>query len=680
MSADILNILFRQKYGVMSLNNTDHLLQKVLERERISPEEAVQLYTEADLLELGSVAQAIMLKKHPDKIVTFVIDRNINYTNICDTKCKFCAFYKVEGDQDGYVLTNEQIFDKIEETINHGGTQILMQGGTHPSLPFQYYLDLIRAIKERFPSICVHSFSPPEIVHFSKISGLSVKQVIEQMIEAGLDSIPGGGAEILVDRVRTRVSPNKIKTDQWLEVMAIAHQLGLRSTATMVFGLGETDQERIEHLDRIRRQQDETGGFTAFIPWSFQPTHTELGGKHTSAIEYLKMLAISRIYLDNINNIQASWVTQGGKMAQLALCFGGNDFGGTMLEENVVRAAGTQNKVPLKDIIHYIKDAGFTPAQRTTQYELIKIENRLQQEVDSEHDLLKQTAQHLLEAGGKRIRPIFVILAGRFGTYDFEKLSKVAIALELIHMASLVHDDVIDNAATRRGYPTVKAEWDNLTAMYTGDYILARALMIITQLEAPEIQKILAKAIVRMCEGEVEQIRDFFNIEQGLPNYLKRIRRKTALLLSVSCQLGALAAQADPKYANMLKMYGYNVGMAFQITDDILDFTATSEQLGKPAGSDLKQGNITLPVIYTLAQTEKPELANELRQLITSPELVDHIDRAIEIVKISGGIEYSQQLSDRYLAKSFAILKELPDIPARKYLHDIATFIGKREY
>ncbi len=312
--------------------------------------------------------------------------------------------------------------------------------------------------------------------------------------------------------------------------------------------------------------------------------------------------------------------------------------------------------------------------------ELVKVENRLQQEVDSEHLLLKQTAQHLLEAGGKRIRPVFVLLSGKFGQYNFDTLSKVAIALELIHMASLVHDDVIDNASTRRGYPTVKKEWDNLTAIYTGDYIMARALMLITELENPQIHKVLAKAIVRMCEGEVEQIRDFFNIDQDLPNYLKRIRRKTALLISVSCQLGALAAEADAKLVSALKMYGYYVGMAFQITDDILDFTATSEQLGKPAGSDLKQGNITLPVIYTLQQTEYPEIAESLRKLILSPELPQNIELAIQMVKDGGGIDYSQVLSDRYLEKSFQILRQLPDISAKKQLRDIATFIGQREY
>ncbi|OEH85911.1 heptaprenyl diphosphate synthase [Desulfuribacillus stibiiarsenatis] len=312
--------------------------------------------------------------------------------------------------------------------------------------------------------------------------------------------------------------------------------------------------------------------------------------------------------------------------------------------------------------------------------ELIKIENQLQKEVDSDHLLLKQTAQHLLEAGGKRIRPIFVLLAGKFGNYDFDKLSKVAITLELIHMASLVHDDVIDNADTRRGYPTVKAQWDNLTAMYTGDYILARSLILISQFDNQEIHKILSKAIVQMVEGEIEQIRDFYNVDQDLPNYLKRIKRKTALLISVSCQLGALAVDTPRQHIINIKRFGYNVGMAFQITDDILDFTATSEQLGKPAGSDLKQGNITLPVIYALQQKENPMLAKELRNLIASPKLANNIEHAIQLVKQSGGLEFSTKLSDQYLAKAFDVLQELPDIPARKHMYDIAAFIGKRDY
>ncbi|OEH85910.1 dehypoxanthine futalosine cyclase [Desulfuribacillus stibiiarsenatis] len=354
------------------MNPIDEILHKALQMQRVTNLEAEQLFDSGDLLDLGFVARKNMQHRNKDGIITFVIDRNINYTNICDTKCKFCAFYKTEQDTEGYVLSYEQIYEKIEETIAHGGTQILMQGGTHPTLPFEYYLELIRNIKEKYPVIHIHSFSPPEIWHFSKISGLTLEKVISELKAYGLDSIPGGGAEILVDRVRKRVSPNKISADQWIEVMRVAHHLGMKSTATMVFGLGETYQERIEHFQRIRDLQDETGGFTAFIPWSFQPNFTELGGKASTSYDYLRTLAISRIYLDNVPNIQASWVTQGGKMAQIALYFGGNDFGGTMLEENVVRAAGTQNKVPLQEILTLIKDTGYTPAKRNTKYEIIE--------------------------------------------------------------------------------------------------------------------------------------------------------------------------------------------------------------------------------------------------------------------------------------------------------------------
>lgn len=308
--------------------------------------------------------------------------------------------------------------------------------------------------------------------------------------------------------------------------------------------------------------------------------------------------------------------------------------------------------------------------------ELNKIESNLKLEVEAEHPLLKKTAQHLLEAGGKRIRPVFVLLSGKFGDYDFEQLSKVAVTLELIHMASLVHDDVIDDADTRRGFPTVKAEWDNLTAMYTGDYILARSLIQITQIPNQKLHQVLANAIVRMVQGEIDQIKDLFNIQQNIHNYLRRIKRKTALLISVSCQTGALASNAKPEYVHALKMFGYNVGMAFQITDDILDFVATSKQLGKPAGSDLKQGNITLPVIYTLA-TEK---GNKLRDIIINNQVEENLSQAIEIVKESGAISYAYQLSDKYLLKAHAALSCLPNSKEKKHMQEIANFIGNRNF
>lgn len=347
------------------------ILEKAEAGKRLTLEDGVALLESNDLISIGLAANRVKQRLHPEPEITFVIDRNINYTNVCQTKCRFCAFYRSEGHSEAYVLSLEEIFEKIRETIDCGGTQILMQGGLHPSLPFTYYLDMLRAIKERF-DIHIHSFSPPEIVHFSEISGLGVRDVLCQLQEAGLDSIPGGGAEILVDRVRKYISPKKISWKQWMDVMVIAHELGMKSTATMMFGSVETLEERVLHLIRVREVQDRTNGFRAFIPWSFQPANTDLGGETATGIDYLKTLAVSRILLDNVPNIQASWVTQGAKMAQVSLSFGANDFGGTMLEENVVRAAGVSHRVPMDEILHSIRDAGFRPAQRNTRYEIIK--------------------------------------------------------------------------------------------------------------------------------------------------------------------------------------------------------------------------------------------------------------------------------------------------------------------
>ncbi|GAW29721.1 MULTISPECIES: cyclic dehypoxanthinyl futalosine synthase [unclassified Carboxydocella] len=347
------------------------ILKKALDGERLSMAEGVALLQSNDLVAIGQVAHQIRLRKHPENLVTFVIDRNINYTNICKVKCRFCAFYRSEDDADAYVLSYEEIYRKIEETLAVGGTQILMQGGINPSLPFEWYLDLLKGIKERY-NVHIHSFSPPEIVHLAEISGLSLKETIAALREAGLDSIPGGGAEILDNRVRHYISPRKITWEQWMEVMIIAHQLGMKTTATMMFGSVESPEERVAHMVRLREVQDQTGGFTAFIPWSFQPLNTELGGTTAGGFEYLKTLAVSRIMLDNFPNIQASWVTQGSKMAQISLRFGANDFGGTMLEENVVRAAGVTNRVPMDEIIRCIKDAGHRPAQRDTLYRIIR--------------------------------------------------------------------------------------------------------------------------------------------------------------------------------------------------------------------------------------------------------------------------------------------------------------------
>lgn len=347
------------------------VLERAVAGRRLSLEDGVRLLESDELVLLGLAANAVKKRLHPEPVVTFVIDRNINYTNVCQTRCRFCAFFRSPGDPDAYVLSAEEVFTKIRETIACGGTQILMQGGLHPDLPLTYYEDLLRAIKSRF-DIHIHSFSPPEIVHFSRISGLPLREVLMRLKAAGLDSIPGGGAEILDNRVRKYISPEKITWEQWMEVMTTAHGLGMKTTATMMFGSVETLEERVKHMVRVREAQDRTGGFTAFIPWSFQPTNTHLGGETATGVDYLKTLAVARLMLDNVPNIQASWVTQGAKMAQVSLSFGANDFGSTMLEENVVRAAGVNYRVPIDEIINSIKDAGYRPAQRNTGYEIIR--------------------------------------------------------------------------------------------------------------------------------------------------------------------------------------------------------------------------------------------------------------------------------------------------------------------
>lgn len=343
---------------------------------RISKEEALSIFRDIDLLEIGERADKLRKALHPEGVVTFIVDRNINYTNICINKCRFCAFYREPDSPDAYLLSKEEIFRKIEETISLGGTQILLQGGINPELGIDYYIDLLRSIKERF-SINIHGFSPPEIVYLSERHKLTISETLLILKEAGLDSIPGGGAEILSDRVREVLSPKKIRSSVWLRVMEEAHGIGMRTTATMMFGSIEEPKDIVEHLDSIRNLQDRTGGFTAFIPWSFQPGNTELARiseykGHTTAVDYLRILSLSRIYLDNILNIQASWVTQGLKLAQIALRFGANDLGSTMIEENVVRAAGVSYRVTKEDIIEAIKRAGFKPAQRDTNYKILR--------------------------------------------------------------------------------------------------------------------------------------------------------------------------------------------------------------------------------------------------------------------------------------------------------------------
>jgi cyclic dehypoxanthinyl futalosine synthase len=334
--------------------------------------EALWLLTSVDLITVGQLADAIRKTKHPQGRVTFVVDRNVNYTNVCQSQCRFCAFYRQADADDAYLLSYDTIFEKIAELVANGGTQLLMQGGLHPELKIDWFETLFREIKRRFPQVQVHSLSPAEVIHIARLSDLTMTECLIRLQAAGLDSVPGGGAEVLVDTVRNEISPNKIGWRDWADVMEQAHDLGMRTTATMMFGSKESAADIIEHLFRIRDIQARTSGFTAFIPWTFQPGGTELGGETASGIEYLKVLAVARIVLDNIDNIQASWVTQGAMMAQVALFFGANDLGGTMLEENVVAAAGVHFRMSQDEIITLARGAGLTPAKRTTTYAILQ--------------------------------------------------------------------------------------------------------------------------------------------------------------------------------------------------------------------------------------------------------------------------------------------------------------------
>ena len=346
--------------------------QKIAQGTPINREEALYLLTEADLLEIGKLADGIRRARHPHGRVTFVIDRNVNYSNVCESKCKFCAFYRNVDDSDAYTLDYASIFAKVQELVEHDGSQLLMQGGLHPTLGIEWFEELFRQLRQRFPQVQIHSLSPAEVIHIAKLSGLSMPECLRRLQAAGLASVPGGGAEVLVDDVRQEISPNKIGWRQWALVMEEAHRLGMRTTATMMFGSKEKPADIVEHLLRVREIQQKTGGFTAFIPWTFQPDNTELGGETASGVEYLKVLALSRILLDNIENIQASWVTQGARMAQVALYFGANDLGGTMLEENVVAAAGVSFRMSRDEIIELARGAGFIPARRTTEYTILE--------------------------------------------------------------------------------------------------------------------------------------------------------------------------------------------------------------------------------------------------------------------------------------------------------------------
>src|SRR6266699_3315866 len=361
----------------MGLPNGGALIEKVLAGQRISCEDALELYR-FPLQELAALADERRREAkrssydgRGNEIVTYIVDRNINYTNVCNVYCKFCAFYRTERDEDHYVLSFEQIDQKLDELSVAGGVQILMQGGHHPKLPFQWYIDLLHHIREKYPHINIHGFSPPEFQHFAETFRMPLREVISQFKNAGLGSIPGGGGEILVDRVRKRISPLKAMSDDWLSVMDVAHRLGLNSTATMMSGHVETAAERIEHLERVRIQQDKSKGFTAFIAWTFQAEHTKLKAPTVGAHEYLRTQALARIYLDNFANVQSSWVTQGQEIGQVALKYGANDLGSIMIEENVVSQAGTTFRMSVADMQRLIKDLGYEPHQRDNWYRLL---------------------------------------------------------------------------------------------------------------------------------------------------------------------------------------------------------------------------------------------------------------------------------------------------------------------
>ncbi|PRM93606.1 dehypoxanthine futalosine cyclase [Arcobacter cryaerophilus gv. occultus] len=346
-------------------------------KKRLSKEDALDLIKNASLLDLAKMASAKKDELHKEKLTTFIVDRNINYTNVCWVDCKFCAFYRHKKDNDSYVLKFDEIDEKIEELLAIGGTQILFQGGVHPNLKIDYYEELVNHIHTKYPQITIHGFSSIEIDFIAKVSKISILEVLKRLQAKGLSSIPGAGAEILSDRVRDIIAPKKMDTKEWLEVHRLAHSIGMKTTATMMFGTVETDEEIIEHWDLIRKLQDETGGFRAFIMWSFQGENTELMEEHPeikpqSSNRYLRLLAVSRLYLDNFANLQSSWVTQGSYIGQMALKFGANDLGSTMMEENVVKAAGAANRMNQDEMIRLIKDIGEIPAKRDTAYNILE--------------------------------------------------------------------------------------------------------------------------------------------------------------------------------------------------------------------------------------------------------------------------------------------------------------------
>ncbi|MBV8365037.1 MAG: dehypoxanthine futalosine cyclase [Candidatus Eremiobacteraeota bacterium] len=344
------------------------LLDRAAAGGRLTLDQGIALYREAPLHELGAAAHARRTQLHPGDEVTYVIDTTINYTNICDVHCSFCAFFRPQGHPEGYTMTHEQVLERVRWAVDQGATQIMIQGGVNPDLPLDYYVDLFRAVSARFPSADIHSLSTSEICGIAKREQLSVHDVLVALREAGLKSLPGAGAEILVDRVRKRISARKIDDDRWIEVMRIAQRLGMPTTATMMFGSVETDAERVQHLDVIRRLQDEMQGFTAFIPWYYVPFKTPLRGKEASGLDYLRVLAISRLYLDNVPHLQSSWLTPGLKLGQLGLMFGCDDMGGTILEEKVVTLAGSTNAANRADLERAIKQIGYKPVVRDTYF------------------------------------------------------------------------------------------------------------------------------------------------------------------------------------------------------------------------------------------------------------------------------------------------------------------------
>ncbi len=369
-------LLERELAAPQAAGGIDDIADKVYAGERITGEDALRLFQHTNIVELGELADLVRQRKHPDNTVTYIVGRNINYTNVCYVRCSFCNFYRIPGAEGGYVLPRETIMTKIQEMVDAGGIEILMQGGLNPKLKIEWYEDLFRAIMERFPNVILHALAPAEIIYIKKLNKLTMEETLTRLKAAGLHSVPGGGAEILTDRVRQWIAPYKDSAAEWLDCMRVANRVGLRTTATMMYGSVDTLEDRVEHLQKLRDLQDESlanypAAFTAFIAWNYQPDGTELGGTRASAFDYMRTIAISRIFLDNFPNIQASWVTQGPRIGQLSLRYGVNDFGSTMMEENVVSTAGCVFTVPLEEIERLITDAGYVARQRNTRYELL---------------------------------------------------------------------------------------------------------------------------------------------------------------------------------------------------------------------------------------------------------------------------------------------------------------------